>query len=142
MIQNDEIAQLWRKEKEAWDSKDVNGIIKAIQGSCGFGYRGRDWRSSTYHTEENLKPLADKWLESMEYLRHIDEDLNTWSDDEVGLAWGSYTEEFKHVGEAPERVSIRFTSTYRRDGDSWSLKMTHKDAQPFNPDGTYIKETS
>lgn len=142
MIQNEEIARLWRKEKEAWDSKDIDGIIEAIQGSCGYGFRGRDWRGSSYHTEENLRPLADKWLISMEYLRHEDEVLNTWSDDEVGIAWGSYTEEFKHVGMPPERVKIRFTSTYRRDGEIWALMMTHKDAQQFTPDGTYVKDIS
>ena len=139
MIQNKEIARLWRKEKEAWDKKEVDGIIHSIQGSCGYGFRGREWRSSTYHSDENLRPLAEQWLKKMEYLHHVDDDLNTWSDDEVGIAWGSYTEEFKLVGESTENVRIRFTSTYRRDGEGWALLMTHKDAQLFNEDGSYIK---
>lgn len=38
-IQNEEIAELFRKEKLVWDSKDIDGIINVLQGSCGFGYR-------------------------------------------------------------------------------------------------------
>ena len=140
MIQNEEIARLWRKEKEVWDLKDVDGIVQAIQGSCGFGIRGRDWRDFSYHTEENLRQLAEPFLVKMEYLRHVDIDLNTWSENDIGIAWGFYTEEFKHVGEPQDKVRIRFTSTYRRDGDNWSLVMSHKDMQPFNEDGTYVKK--
>jgi len=139
-IQNKEIARLWIKEKEAWDNKDTDGIVKAIQGSCGFGIRGRDWRDTSYHTEERMRIGFEPWLVKMEYLVHTDYDLNTWSEEDIGLAWGFYTEEFKHVGEPPEKVHIRFTSTYKRVGDSWVLVMTHKDMQDFNPDGSYIKK--
>lgn len=76
----------------------------------------------------------------MEYLRHIDTELNTWSERDIGLAWGYFTEEFQHKGQPPEKVRIRFTSTYKKEGEKWRLLMFHKDIQPFNEEGFYPKE--
>ena len=68
-IQNEEIAELFRKEKLVWDSKDIDGIINVLQGSCGFGYRTSAWRDSSASTDEHV---LRQWLNNMEYLRHID----------------------------------------------------------------------
>ena len=141
MIQDEEIAHLWRKEKKAWDDMDIDGIVETIRDSQGFGIRGRDWRYTSYHSEEHMRTAFPAWLNKMEYLIHTDYGLNTWSDGEIGIAWGFYTEEFKHVGEAPETVRIKFTSTYKRVDDSWKLIMSHKDMQDFNPDGSFVKSS-
>ena len=85
------------------------------------------------------KNKAENWLDDIEYFRHTDIDLNTWSEDDLGLAWGSYTEEFKHKGQSPEKTRIRFTCTYKKYGDKWRLIMFHKDIQPFTEEGLYLK---
>jgi hypothetical protein len=76
----------------------------------------------------------------MEYFRHIDMDVNTWSEGDLGLAWGFITEEFKHKGLSPEKVRVRFTSTYRQEDGKWRLIMLHNEIQPFNENGLYPKE--
>ncbi len=137
-IQDEEIARLWRKEKEVWDLKDIYGIFESFKGSQGYGYRIKAWSSPLKDTLEQ-RQYAEKWLDDIEYFRHTDIDLNTWSEDDLGLAWGSYTEEFKHKGQSPEKTRIRFTSTYKKYGDKWRLIMFHKDIQPFTEEGLYLK---
>ena len=141
-MENHEIAETWRNEKLAWDSKDVNRIINARVGSKGYGYRTPAWREYPPESIDNMKNAIKRYYEDLEYLRHTDIDLNTWSQGDVGIAWGFFTEEFQHKGELPEEARVRFSCTYIREEGKWRLLISHHDIQPFTKDGKYPKELS
>ncbi len=116
-IQNKEIAEVFRKEKLAWDSKDIDGIISAI-GRFGFGYRTSAWRDYAANTREQMRSALENFYNDVEYLRRSDTELSTWSEGDIGLAWGFSMEECKHKGQPPERVRTRFTQVYKKRGRS------------------------
>jgi len=138
-IQNEEIAEVFRKEKIAWDSKDIEGIVNAI-GRFGFGYRTSAWRDFSVTTKEKMKLALENFYKDLEYLRRSDTKLNTWSEGDIGLAWGFSIEECKHRGQPPERVRTRFTQVYIKEGEEWRMLVSHKDIQPFDEEGNYLKE--
>lgn len=141
-IHNKEIAEIWKNEKLAWDSMDSEVILKARQGSRGFGFRNIAWREYPPETEGKMKQAIEQYFSNMEYFRHVNMDVNTWSEGDLGLAWGFFTEEFKHKGQSPEKVRVRFSSTYRREKGKWRLIMSHNDIQPFDEEGFYLKENT
>ena len=138
-IQDEEIAEVFRKEKLAWDSKDIDGIIEAY-GRFSFGYRISAWRDFENYTKEQLRSALENFYEDMEYLRRYDTELSTWSEGDIGLAWGFSMEECKHQGQPPERVRTRFTQVYRKVDGEWRMLVSHKDIQPFDEEGKYLKE--
>jgi hypothetical protein len=141
-IINHEIAEIWRKEKMAWDSKDIERILDARIGSRGYGYRTSAWREYPPKSVDNIRGAIERYYEDLEYLRHVDIDLNTWSEGDVGIAWGSFTEEFKHKGQSAEETRVRFSSPYVRNEGKWRLLMSQNDIQPFTEEGRYPKELS
>ena len=72
--------------------------------------------------------------------RRSDTELSTWSEGDIGLAWGFSMEECKHKGQPPERVRTRFTQVYKKEGEEWRMLVSHKDIQPFDEEGNYLKE--
>ena len=138
-IQDEEIAEVFRKEKLAWDSKDIDAIIEAY-GRFSFGYRTLVWRDLANYTKEQLRSALENFYKDMEYLRRYDTKLSTWSVGDIGLAWGFSMEECKHVGQPPERVRTRFTQVYKKEGGEWRMLVSHKDIQPFDEEGKYLKE--
>lgn len=138
-IQNEEIAEIWKKEKLAWDSMDSDRILEARLGSRGYGFRNITWREYPPEGISKMKQAIDQYFSNMEYFRHVDMDVNTWSEGDLGLAWGFFTEEFQHKGQPPETVRVRFSCTYRREDREWRLVMSHHDIQPFNEEGFYLK---
>ena len=68
------------------------------------------------------------------------DEFHTATYGDVVVAWGFFTEDFKHHGRDPEVVKVRFSSTMMR-GDDGRLKMipAHRDIQPFGADGRYIQ---
>jgi ketosteroid isomerase-like protein len=76
----------------------------------------------------------------MEYFRITEVDFEVSADGDIGLAWGFFTEEFQPRGGDPERVRVRFTLTARRDlFGEWRQLLYHRDAQPFDSDGRYLR---
>lgn len=78
------------------------------------------------------------FLASLEYDRPTLDELHTAVDGDIGLAWGSYTEDFKVRGRAPEKVRARFTLTLKHDTSGWRPLLYHRDIQPFDEKGGYI----
>jgi hypothetical protein len=139
-IENQEIVDLWINEKNAWDSKDPERIIEARLGSRGYGARNIAWREYPVDAKDMMMKAVSRYYEDIEYLRHVDLDVNSWSEGDVGLVWGFFTEEVKHIGQLPEEMRVRFSCTYVRKDGEWRLLMSHNDIQPFTEDGKYIKK--
>lgn len=119
----------------AYDSNDVERIIKVDPGAIGFGFRALNARpANTVAWSNGLK----EFLTRADYYRmHLDE-VHTDVDGNVGLAWGFYTEDFKLKGRSPEKVRVRFTFTYKYDQGTWRTLLYHRDIQKFDDDGRYV----
>ena len=130
-IQNEEIAELVRKEFAAFDSKDFNSYVTLgayIKG--GFG-----WRTFAWHDTPDLAENIIKFHNTLEYY-HIElNDLSTWSEGEVGLAWGFFTVNLRQKEKPPEKVRVRFSYTFKKDSQGWHQIMFHRDIQPFDKEG-------
>jgi len=132
-IQNEEIAEIVRKQVAAWHSKDIDSIVTLgahIKG--GFGFRDYAWRDRPYVAERVVN-----FFNTLEYYGIELNEMHTWSEGEVGIGWGIWTESFQQRGQPPEKVRMRFTLTYRKDSQGWHEIMYHRDIQPFNEDGRY-----
>lgn len=134
--ENKEVAEIFNKIFDAYNSKDVDFILNSLSGNIGeFGCASSAWRDQ--------KPSAEgltRWFDSFDYLKVTINELHTWSQGETGIAWGIYTQDFKHKEQPPERMRIRITATFIKTGGEWQPIIRHSDAQPFNEDGSYLKE--
>ena len=136
MSANEEIAELARREFEALKSKDIESFV-ALGANIigGFGWRTPECRcrNQTY-TLEGMIPF----FESTDYLDSSGfEELHTWSEGEVGIAWGIVNEEFQRKGQPPEKAKVRITLTFKKDSEGWHQIMYHRDIQPFRENGQY-----
>lgn len=88
----------------AYDSNDVERIVKVDPGANGFGFRELNARpADTVSWSNGLKAF----LTRADYYRmHLDE-VHTNVDGNVGLAWGFYTEDFRLKGRSPEKLRVR-----------------------------------
>ena len=126
----------------AWNTADPSQIIESPgpggnYGGAGFGYRTKAQRAFQSRAEE--LEIINRFLAAVEYYRITIDEVESTVDNGVGLAWGFFTEEFQLKGEEPERVSVRFTTVLRRDASGWHQIMFHRDAQPFDDNGSYIR---
>ena len=51
---NEEILDIWKNEKDAWDSKDSDRVIEARLGSRGYGTRNIAWREYPFDAPISL----------------------------------------------------------------------------------------
>jgi hypothetical protein len=123
---------------DLWSEGDVDALTTQGGSIAGFGYRTRDPRgadgSPTSWSRENLT----QFFNSLEY---YDLELNELHAEEYGdvvVTWGFFTEDFQHIGRAPERYIVRFSSTMiRRDDGTLTTVLNHRDIQPFDERGIY-----
>lgn len=135
-----EVEQGFRASIEAWNSNDPAKIANTKEaGGFGFGYRTRDPREDhAGRSREQTIARIKKFFADKDYFRITVNQIRTAVDGDFGLAWGFFTEEFQVRGKAPERVTVRFTSTYRKDKAGMRQLLYHRDAQPFDTKGYYI----
>jgi len=119
----------------AWNSGDPVRISE-LDAQIGFGYRTRDPRPAL--SKEQRLAAVKAFLASVQYYRITPNEIHTAVDGDIGLAWGFFTEEFQVRGRAPEKVSVRFSGTLKRDKTGWRRLLYHRDAQPFDENSRYI----
>ena len=134
MSANEEIAELVRREFEAWKSKDIKTIITLGANIIGgFGWRSADYRNFPPPVEQ-----VTRFVESTDYADSSGfEELHTWSEGDVGIAWGIVIEEFQRKGQPPEKAKVRISLTFKKDSEGWHQIMYHRDIQPFDENGQY-----
>lgn len=120
-----------RASLAAWNTGEPERITRADSGGTGFGYRSREPRAE--RPQERRVSQVRAFLEALDYFRITIDQIQTSVDGDVGLAWGFFTEEFQRKGGTPQKVSVRFTETLRRDGQGWRRLLYHRDAQAFPP---------
>ena len=59
---------------------------------------------------------------------------------DTGFAWGVYIEETEAPGQPRERARVRFSKALQRDTEgNWHILLVHRDVQPFDDAGVYLK---
>ena len=68
------------------------------------------------------------------------EDFETAVVGEVGLAWGTFLEQWQDKGHPPEQARVRFSKVLTRGEHGWQIVLYHRDIQPFTAAGRYPQE--
>jgi hypothetical protein len=129
-----DVEQQVRASLAAWNAGDLDRIVDtpglSNNPGTGFGWRTRDPRvgESREHQLQTIRPF----FASVEYYRITEEEIHTAVDGGVGLAWGFFTEDFHVRGRAPEKIRVRFTTVFKREGGSLRQILFHRDAQSFD----------
>lgn len=121
---------------------EVSSAVREVWGELGWSGTGYGFRTFSVRqaapdadTDQGIQSFAS----IMEYFRITLDELHTAVVGDVGLVWGVHTEDFQMIGQPPERVRVRFTNTLRWDGIRWRNLLYHRDAQPFDDRGRYIR---
>lgn len=129
-----DVEQQVRASLAAWNAGDLDRIVDtpglSNNDGIGFGWRTKDPRvgESREYQLETIRPF----FATVEYYRITDEEIHTAVDGDVGLAWGFFTEDFQVRGRAPEKIRVRFTTVFKREGGRLRQILFHRDAQSFD----------
>ncbi len=115
------IEQLWAMEERA----------------VGYGYRTAAARTPESWAAIGFQDAVARWWSQVQYFHMELQTLTTSVVGEVGLAWGTYTEEFQEQGRPAERARGRFTLTLTKTDGGWKVLLFHRDIQPFDDHGWY-----
>ena len=133
-----EVEQQVRASLAAWNTGDLDKIVDtpgiSNNHGIGFGWRSRGARvgESREYQLETIRPF----FATVEYYRIVDEEIHATVDGDVGFAWGFFTEEIQMPGEALQRVSVRFTTVFKKDDGRLRQVFFHRDAQSFDDQGS------
>lgn len=136
-VQDKEIEEYIRNLAEAINSRDI-AFLEAVDAGRvgGFGWKSSAWRENSAGFKINYK----QFFETFEHYTTDYPEIHTWSDGNIGLAWGICTESLQRKGDQPHKARMRFTFTLRKDSNGWHELMYHRDIQPFNEDGRWLAE--
>ena len=126
----------------AWGAGDVEVIASSGGSAAGFGFRSIAARGAEAPEAGWNPELLKSFFDSLEYYELSSDEIHTAVHGDVVVAWGFFTESFRHRGGEPEVVRVRFSSTMMR-GDDGRLRtiLAHRDIQPFGADGRYIRQS-
>jgi ketosteroid isomerase-like protein len=69
----------------------------------------------------------------------VPEDFETAVVGDMGLAWGTFLEQWQEKGRPPEQARVRFSKVLARGTQGWQMVLYHRDIQPFADDGRYLR---
>jgi hypothetical protein len=137
----EEIRSGFIKQVDVWNSRDFDAMDWDSTYPRGFGYRTMAPRIPSDIPQENRKQLIENFFNTFEYYKIKPEDFNVMVDGDVGIIWGFFVEDFQEVGKPPERNRVRFSGTARRtENGRWITLLGHRDIQPFDEKGQYIRK--
>jgi hypothetical protein len=129
------------KQIDAWNRRDFDAMDWEASYPRGFGYRTKAPRIPSDIPQENRRQLLEDFFNMFKYYKIELEDFNVVVDGDVGLIWGFFVEDFQEVGKPPERNRVRFSATGRRiENGRWVTLLGHRDIQPFDEKGQYIRK--
>ncbi len=140
MSEEDELIAQTVSSLDAWNDHDADRIFDEAQGEggmFGFGFRARDARvdASPEQAREGLRAF----FASVDWYRIEDVETQCMIDGDVAIVFGFFTEDFCHTGMEPERIRVRQSGVLHRSNGHWRRVWSHRDAQEFADDGTYIR---
>lgn len=146
----EDVAREVRRRWDAFDTRDIDAIVRHGQDGVGFGWRTAAARSTQWASvsagnveeqgDEAFRAPTTAWFAKMERYRCKIDELHTKVDGSMGFAWGVAIEEFTVRGRAPERARVRFTVVLKKVADGWRSLLYHRDIQLFDLQGRYLTE--
>jgi ketosteroid isomerase-like protein len=139
LVTSEEVEQATRDWIAAYNSGDVAKGAALETTGVGFGYRSRASRNLPASGSVGYIEGIRQWYAQHDALRITFEELHTSVDGDIGVAWGVYIEEFQERGRPAERARVRFSQALRKDASGWHFILFHRDIQPFDDDGRYLR---
>jgi ketosteroid isomerase-like protein len=135
-----EVAEAVRAWCAAWHTRDLKSLL-AFEARAGcFGFRPLARRDHVAVGPAAYLEAVERFFSQMVYYRLELQEVQTSVTGHIGLAWGTYVEEFQEKGQPPERARVRFSKVLTREASGiWRVLLYHRDIQPFNEDGNYSR---
>jgi ketosteroid isomerase-like protein len=121
----------------AWHTRDMPTIRAMEARAVGFGFRPFTRRDHLANAGE--RQLERFFTQKASYSLVL-EDCETAVEGDVGLAWGTYLEQWQDHGQPPEQARVRFSKVLTRGERGWEIVLYHRDIQPFTAAGRYPRE--
>ena len=137
LITEADVAEAMRDWVAAAQNRDFARVWAMESGGIGFGYRTLSARGMGSTTRDDYVKRMNAFFASFVSYDVKLETVETAVQGEIGMAWGTYTENFQVTGSAPERVRVRFSQVMSKGESGWRVIMFHRDIQPFDTSGAY-----
>lgn len=137
----EDVAEAVRAWCTAWQTRDLQTIGAMEARAVGFGFRPFTRRDhvANARAEARERPLERFFNQKASYSLVL-EDCETAVEGDVGLAWGTYLEQWQDQGQPPEQARVRFSKVLTRGERGWEVVLYHRDIQPFTAEGRYPRE--
>ena len=136
-----EVEARLRASFAAWSAGDIETITSGTGSATGFGFRSVAPRGAEDPAAGWSREVLSRFFGSIEYYNARLDEIHSAVHGDVVVAWGFFTEDFKHRGRDPEVYRIRFSGTWIRgqDGQLRSV-LNHRDIQAFDTQGRYVPD--
>jgi ketosteroid isomerase-like protein len=133
----EDVAEAVRAWCHAWHTRDVQTILAMEARAVGFGFRPCVWRDHVARGAVQDRQALERFFGQLEAYSLVPEDFETAVVGDMGLAWGTFLEQWQEQGRPPEQARVRFSKVLTRGTQGWQVVLYHRDIQPFADDGRY-----
>ena len=138
-ITKEEVAEAVRAWCHAWHTRDHETLLVMEAPSFGFGFRPFTPRDHVIAGEAGRRESLERFFGRMDAYSLVPEDFETAVTGDIGLAWGTFLEQWQEKGQPPEQACVRFSKVLTKGAQGWQVLLYHRDIQPFADDGHYPK---
>ena len=134
----EDVAEAVRAWCTAWQTRDLQTINAMEARAVGFGFRPFTRRDHVANARaEARERQLERFFNQKASYSLVLEDCETAVEGNIGLAWGTYLEQWQDQGQPPEQARVRFSKVLTRGERGWEVVLYHRDIQPFTADGRY-----
>jgi ketosteroid isomerase-like protein len=134
-LTKEDVAEAVRAWCHAWHTRDVQSILAMEARAVGFGFRPFVWRAHVTRGEAQDRQALERFFSQLEVYSLVLEDFETAVTGDIGLAWGTFLEQWQEQGQPPEQACVRFSKVLTKGAQGWQVLLYHRDIQPFADDG-------
>ena len=103
-------------------------IIAMEARAVGFGFRPFTRRDHLANARgEARERQLERFFNQKELYSLVLEDCETAVVGDVGLAWGTYLEQWQDEGYPPEQARVRFSKVLTKGESAWEVVLYHRD---------------
>jgi ketosteroid isomerase-like protein len=137
-ITKEEVAEAVRAWCHAWHTGDIETLLAMEAPSFGFGFRPFTPRDHVAEGQAGQRERFERFFGRMDSYSLVPEDFETAVVGELGMAWGTFMEQWQDKGQPPEQARVRFSKVLTKGAQGWQVLLYHRDIQPFET-GRYPK---
>jgi ketosteroid isomerase-like protein len=139
-ITKEDVADAVRTWCTAWHTRDMHTIMAMEARAVGYGFRPLVWRNHIANAQREGRDLSlERFFGQKASYSLVLEELQTAVEGDVGLAWGTFLEQWQDNGQPSEQARVRFSKVLAKGEHGWQIVLYHRDIQPFADDGRYPK---